>query len=234
MAGWLWIDRVSLARARVCRRRRRCGDRHRLTLLLLARLLLENGLHQLHDGVVDADVVLGRGLGVAAEAILLPVGRHLRRVLARSLLGEIALCTTHDSVSQLAVARRQQGQEEAAAYLVGDQHDGDRLLLVARQSDLLVEVALPLLHGLECTLARDVEHDQRADGLLIVHARHVAESLLAGDIPELQADDAVVEVDDLERKVDADLFKQASNRVGELVRQVVVDRGDERTRTVAL
>ena len=44
---------------------------------------------------------------------------------------------------------------------------------------LLVNVFLPLLHGLKRRRARDVKHDKGADSLLVVHARHVAEPLLS-------------------------------------------------------
>ncbi len=55
-----------------------------------------------------------------------------------------------------------------------------------RQKNFGVEIIFPLFNGRERFRPRHVEHNEGADGLLVVDARHVTESLLSGDVPQLQ------------------------------------------------
>lgn len=92
---------------------------------------------------------------------------------------------------------------------------------------------LPLCDGLERADARDVKDDHGANGLLVVDARHVAESLLAGNVPELEAHFGVwVPANDLERKVDADL-RAASDFLNQHAHKLH-QRHSSRPRTVDL
>ena len=65
---------------------------------------------------------------------------------------------------------------------------------------------LPLADSFERADARDVKHNHRADRLFVVDARHVAEPLLASNVPQLQAHfGRVVPANHLQRKVDTNL-----------------------------
>jgi len=67
--------------------------------------------------------------------------------------------------------------------LVGQQHARDGRAVA--HLHLRVQVLLPLEHRIERRRPRHVEHDERAHRLLVVHARHVAEPLLACNTQQL-------------------------------------------------
>ena len=65
---------------------------------------------------------------------------------------------------------------------------------------------LPPDHGLECRCASHVENYETAYGVLIIHASHVIEALLARYVPQLETYERVrIPVDDLESEVYSDL-----------------------------
>lgn len=112
--------------------------------------------------------------------MLLAVCIHLLRGLAEGLLSEIAL--------------------------VSEKDHRDRSVVRAPRH-LGVDVRLPLGDCLEGAEAGEIEHHKGAHSFLVVHAGHVTEALLTGNIPQLKSHLCLgVPVDDLEGKVYADLF----------------------------
>lgn len=91
--------------------------------VVAAHIVLQDALHQQLRGVVDARVVLGRGLEPAHEAVVLAELVHLFSDLRELVLGEV--------------------------HFVGQQHDGNGLVALG-QLHLAVNVVLPLLYCLEC------------------------------------------------------------------------------------
>ena len=113
--------------------------------------------------------------------MLLAVGIHLLGGLTEGLLSEVAL--------------------------VSEEDDGDGSVVSAPR-DLRVDVRLPLRDRVERVDPRKVEHHKRTHRLLVVDTRHVAETLLPGNVPELKPHLRLgVPLDELERKVNADLMQ---------------------------
>ncbi len=91
--------------------------------VIAADIVLENALHQQLRRVVDARVVLGRGLEPAHKAVVLAELVHLFSDLRELVLGEVDF--------------------------VGQQHDGNGLVALG-QLHLAVNVVLPLLYCFKC------------------------------------------------------------------------------------
>lgn len=87
-------------------------------------------------------------------------------------------------------------------HLIGQQYAGYGTAV--GQLDLRVQILLPLADTVKGAAARHIKHDEGADGLLVVDTRHIAETLLSGNVPELQADYRIgVPVEHLQGKVNA-------------------------------
>ena len=148
-----------------------------LLLVLLPPVILDDDPDEMVGRLLDVGVLLGGGGKPAGEALLLAEGLHL---------GVVGHHAGHGLVA-----------------LVPDQHAGDGAAV--RQEDLGVQVLLPLFDGVERVHPGDVEEEEGADRVLVVDAGHVAESLLAGDVPQLQSDHGVgVPREDFKGKVHAD------------------------------
>ena len=60
----------------------------------------------------------------------------------------------------------------------------------------------PLLHRLQRRVARQVEDNDGRDGVAVVQTQHIPKPFVAGDVPQLQRDAAMVQL--LHTKIDAD------------------------------
>lgn len=65
---------------------------------------------------------------------------------------------------------------------VGEQHGGDPL--PPGDAQLVVQILLPLSHGLERARARHVEHHEGAEGVTVVDTGHVPKTLLTCRVRE--------------------------------------------------
>lgn len=118
--------------------------------------------------------------------MLLAIGVHVLLCLAKVVVLEIAL--------------------------VGEEDHGDGLVVLAPRH-LGVDVSLPLGNGVEGVDAGEIEHHKGANSLLVVDTGHVAETLLAGNVPKLKPHFGLrVPLDELKSKINTNLINQKINK----------------------